>query len=117
MKTVLSTTNLIACAVIAGAFALGFASGPATAQDPIGRPEPFKFDFAYDVAEVTNVSGAEGLLTRLQGEVKLYCGYNVRMTLNERKFVQKCIDSTMEQAVSKFGNATLAQAYRSRADG
>lgn len=116
MKTNTSS-NLIACAVIAGAFTVGFASGQAGAQTRINAPEPFKFDFAFDAAEMGDLRGAESLLMRLQTAVSTHCGGTLRMSLNERKVVERCVDQTMQQAVSKFGNATLAQAYKSRADG
>jgi len=118
MKTMLSTTKLAACAVIAGAFAVGFASGPATAQTArIAAPDPFAFQFKFDAAEMGNLAGAENLLTRLQGAVHSHCGGNLRMSLNERKRVEACIDKTMQETVSRFGNSTLAEAYKSRADG
>lgn len=115
MKTTSSTTNLIACAIIVSAVTAGFATGPAFGQ-PAGE-EPFKFEFNYAPSELTSAPAAEKLLVRLEGDVRLFCGYNRKMTLDERKQVTACIDATMRESISKFGSATVAQAFQSRADG
>jgi UrcA family protein len=114
MKTT-SRTTLIACAVIAGAFTVGLASGPAMAdpQKAIG----FKFRFTYAPSELGSLPGAEKLLARLERDVRSYCSGNQKMSLAERKFVGECIDLTMKESVAKFANPTVAQAYQSRADG
>src|SRR5690606_29030535 len=77
MKTT-STTNLIACAVIAGAFTVGFVSGPAFAE----QDAPFKFEFNYSPNELTSVPQAEALLIRLEQDVRRHCQSNARMTLD-----------------------------------
>ena len=46
-----SKTSLIACIAISGAFAVGFASGPASAQD-LPHRGPFEFKFRYDASEM-----------------------------------------------------------------
>ncbi len=119
MKSIVSTTNLIACAVITGAFTVGFMTGPAMAEDqPADARVPFKFDFGFAASEMTSVDRAEKLLVRLRQDVRGYCGGNQKMSLDERKFVNACIDQTMADTISKFGSATVAQAYnKSRADG
>jgi UrcA family protein len=118
MKTASSTTvNLIACTAIVGAFAFGFVTGPAFAQESTASEgQPFKFAFSYESNELTNAPAAEKLLVRLQQDVRAYCGGNRKMTLNERHHVNACIDATMRQSIDKFG-ATVAQAYEMRAGG
>lgn len=113
MKTTSSTTHLIAAAVIVGAATAGFASGPAFAQ----QTQPFKFQFIYDPAELTTAPAAEKLLVRLEQDVRSYCGGNRKMSLDERTRVDACIDATLKDSISKFGSATVAQAYANRADG
>ncbi len=114
MKTT-SSTNLIACAVIAGAFTVGFISAPALAQPD--REAPFEFQFDYSPNELTSISDAQSLLMRLEQDVRRYCGGSRKMSIDERRFVNSCIDKTMKESISKFGSSTLAQAYQSRADG
>jgi UrcA family protein len=114
MKTS-SKTALIACAAIAGAFTAGFMTGPATAEPQ--QAEPFKFNFDYRVAETASLPDAEKLLARLERDVRSYCGFNRKMALDERATVEVCIANTMKDTVGKFGNATVAQAFQSRADG
>jgi len=117
MRTTSSTTNLIACAVIAGAFAAGFATGPAFAQDASFSTETFKFHFTYRPSELTEAPAAEKLLIRLQQDVRSHCGGNRKMTLDERSHVNDCINKTMRESITKFDSATLAQAYETRAGG
>lgn len=119
MKSIVSTTNLIACAVIAGAFTAGFMTGPALAEEqPADARQPFKFEFTYGESEITSAAQAEKLLVRLRQDVRGYCGGDRKMSLDERRFVNACIDQTMADTISKFGSATVAQAYnKSRADG
>ena len=114
MKTTTST-NLIACAVIAGAFAVGFASGPAFAQPD--REAPFEFHFSYSPSELASVPQAEALLSRLEQDVRRYCGGNRKMSIDERQFVDTCIDTTMKDSIAKFGSPAVAQAFQSRAEG
>ena len=117
MKTKSSTTNLIACAAIIGAFTFGFATGPAFAQKAApGEAETFKFTFSYQDAELTTAPAAEKLLVRLQKEVRSYCGGISKMTLDERAQVKDCVDATLRQSIDKFGS-TVAMAYQSRAGG
>jgi UrcA family protein len=118
MKTASSTTSLIACAVIAGAFAVGFATGPAFAQESTSfETESFKFHFAYRPSELTAAPSAEKLLVRLQQDVRAHCGGNRKMSLDERSRVNDCINSTMKESIGKFGSSTLAQAYETRTGG
>lgn len=117
MKTASSTTSLIACAAIVGAFAAGFATGPAFAQEASFSTETFKFQFTYQPSELTAAPSAEKLLVRLQQDVRSYCGGNRKMTLDERSHVNECISKTMRESISKFDSATLAQAYETRAGG
>lgn len=112
MKTT-STTNLIACAVIAGAFTVGFVSGPAFAE----QDAAFKFEFNYSPNELTSVPQAEALLIRLEKDVRRHCLGNARMTLDERRIAKDCMDRTMKESIEKFGSPTVAQAWTSRADG
>jgi len=116
MKTASSTTtSLIACAAIAGAFAVGFGTGPVFAQEAQDTYQ-FKFQFTYQPEELTSAPAAEKLLARLQQDVRAYCGGNRKMTLDERAHVDACIDATMRQSLDKFGS-TVAQAYQSRVGG
>ncbi len=112
--TTKSRTALIACVAIAGAFAAGFVSGPASAQK---NPEPFNFQFKYSAEEMASLPQAQALLVRLERDVRSYCGSNRKMTLDERAHVDACITATMKDTVGKLGNPTLAQAFQSRADG
>lgn len=112
--TTKSNTALIACLAIAGAFTAGFLTGPASAQK---NPEPFQFQFAYTAEDMASLPSAKVLLARLERDVRGYCGANRKMTLNERSMVEACIATTMKDTIAKFGNATVAQAFQSRADG
>ncbi len=118
MTRLLNATHLIAIALIAGAFGLGFMSGPAMADEPEVRPDqPFAFQFDYGPDELVSAPKAEQLLSRLQHQVSRQCGGNLKMSLNERKFVDACIDRTMSAAVARLGSETVAQAYKSRTVG
>lgn len=115
MKTT-SKTSLIACLAISGAFAVGFASGPASAQD-LPHRGAFEFKFRYDATEMVTLTGAQTLLTRLESAVSNYCGEDKMMTSKERADMERCVDKTMRESIAKFGNPTVAQAFQSRADG
>ena len=117
MKTVLSTTNLIAVAVIGGAFATGFFTGPAFAGEPDQRTTPFAFDFAFSQDELTSMDKAERLLSRLERRVRSQCGANLKMPVSQRMQALACVEETMKTSISKFGSEAVAQAYRSRAAG
>jgi UrcA family protein len=116
MKTI-STTNLIAVAVIAGAFTAGFFSGPAMAQERQQDATPFEFEFQYSKQELSSAQNAKKLLRRLERRVRDYCGAERKIGLGEQEFVTACVTDTMKHSVSKFGSEALAQAYRLRADG
>lgn len=117
MKTP-STTHLIAAAVIAGAFATGYISGPAFADESaVTQANPFDFDFHYAPDELQSTPKAEKMLKRLERKVRGECGGNRKMTVNEREFVRACVNETMKNSIAKFGSETVAQAYRTRADG
>lgn len=115
MKTT-SKTSLIATFAIVGAFTAGFATGPASAQNQPYRG-PFQFDFKYDAAELGSLDGAQNLLARLQSVVAAYCGNEAVMAPQDRFNANKCVKLTMREAIAKFDNATVAQAYSTRADG
>ena len=118
MKTVLSTTNLIAAAVIGGAFAAGYFTGPAFAGEPEEqRTIPFAFDFAFQPEELTSMGKAEALVTRLERRVRADCGANLKQPVSQRAKAMECVEETMKTSVSKFGSEAVAQAYRSRAAG
>lgn len=118
MKTVLSTTNLIAAAVIGGAFAAGYFTGPAFAGEPEEeRTIPFAFDFAFSPDELTSTSKAEDLVTRLERRVRTHCGANLKMPVDQRRDAMACVEETMKASISKFGSEAVAQAYRTRAAG
>ena len=110
-----SKTALIATLAITGAFAAGFATGPASAQT-IYRG-PFEFEFKYDAAELGSVESAQNLLARLHSVVTAYCGDAPTLSPEERFTTTKCVKRTMRASVEKFGNATVAQAFQTRADG
>jgi hypothetical protein len=76
-----SKTSLIACIAISGAFAAGFATGPASAQTHRG---PFEFEFKYDAAEFGNIESAQNLVSRLHSVVSAYCGKASTMSPQER---------------------------------
>ncbi len=78
MKTT-SSTNLIACAVIVGAFTVGFASGPAFADQE--SHAPFKFEFNFSPNELTSIPQAEALLVRLEKDVRRHCDGGKRLNL------------------------------------
>jgi UrcA family protein len=118
MKTVLSTTNLIAAAVIGGAFATGYFSGPAFAGEPEEqRTIPFAFDFAFSPEELTSTAKAEDLVSRLERRVRSHCGLNLKMPVAQREEAMACVEETMKASISKFGSEAVAQAYRTRAAG
>ena len=117
MKTALSTTNLIAAAVIGGAFAAGYFSGPAFAGEPEERTIPFAFDFAFTPDELTSTAKAEDLVSRLERRVRVHCGANLKMPVAQRAEAMACVEETMKASISKFGSEAVAQAYRSRAAG
>jgi UrcA family protein len=83
----------------------------------MAQSEGFQFKFAYDPADLTTVESATRVLVRLENEVRDYCGGNRKMTINERAFVNQCVERTVKHAVARFGNSTLAQALENRADG
>ena len=117
MKTVLSTTNLVAAAVIGGAFAAGFFTGPAFAGEPEDRTVPFAFNFAFSAEELTSTARAERLVARLERKVRFHCGANLRQPVAQRQEAMACVEETMTSQISKFGSEAVAQAYRSRAAG
>jgi UrcA family protein len=117
MKTVLSTTNLIAAAVIGGAFAAGYFTGPAFAGQPEERTVPFAFDFAFSPDELASTAKAEDLVSRLERRVRSHCGANLKMSVAQRKDATACVEETMKTSISKFGSEAVAQAYKSRAAG
>jgi UrcA family protein len=121
MKTMISTTHMIAAAVIAGAFAIGFLSGPALADEPVNGATQFKFKFHFSPDELTSAPMAKKMLIRLERKVRDYCGDNRKTTHVqrefEREFVRACVSETMSSTITKFGSATVAEAYKSRAEG
>jgi UrcA family protein len=116
MKTVLSTTNLAAAAIIGGAFAAGFFTGPAFAEAEQNF-EAFEFQFSYSPDELSSTSKAEKLVARLERRVRDHCGANLRMPLADKVDARVCVEETMKSSISKFGSEAVAQAYRSRAAG
>lgn len=117
MKTVLSTTNLIAAAVIASAFATGYVTGPAFADQPEQRAIPFTFDFVFSPDELTSTSKAERLVSRLERRVRAHCGAYLKQPVAERQDAMGCVEETMKSTIDNFGSEAVAQAYRSRAAG
>ncbi len=115
--TRISTTHLIAAAVIGGAFAAGFFSGPALAEEPEQTATPFEFHFSYRSDELASLPKTEKMLKRLESRVRDHCGGDRKMSLAERELVSACVDATMRNSVTKFGSEAVAQAYRQRADG
>jgi UrcA family protein len=116
MKTTISATHAVAAGVIAGAFALGFLSGPALAAEPQAEDEKFEFKFEYDAAELGNPANAKQMLKRLERKVSAQCAKG-KLSPSENRLVRMCIDQTMANAVENFGSAALAEAYKSRAGG
>jgi UrcA family protein len=117
MKTVVSATHLIAAGVIAGAFAIGFLSGPALAEEQ-AQADEFQFKFQYEPSELTNSASAKKLLMRLERQVANECGADEgRKPLPERKLARACVDRTMSKAIEGFGSSTVAEAYKSRTGG
>ena len=114
MKTQ-SKTALLACIAIAGAFAAGFLSGPAMAEPQTA--DPFKFQFEYKASETGSLPDAQKMLTRLERDVRSYCGGNRKVTLDERDKIEACVNETMKATIAKFSNSNVAQAFQSRADG
>lgn len=117
MKTVLSTTNLIAAAVIGGAFAAGYFTAPAFAKPPEEKAVPFAFEFPFDREELTSTAKAEELISRLERRVRAECDANRKQPVVQRQKAMACVDATMRASISKFGSEAVAQAYRSRAAG
>ena len=117
MKTVLSTTHLFAAAVIGGAFAAGFFTGPAFAGEPQGKTIPFAFDFSISPDELASTAQAEKLVSRLERKVRVHCGANLKQPVAQRQEAMACVEETMKSSISKFGSEAVAQAYRTRAAG
>jgi methyltransferase-like protein len=120
MKTTSTTRLLLAAAVIAGAFATGFATGPAFADDQRkSEMIPFDFSFFYAADELESTPKAEKMLKRLERKVRTHCARDYKMTISqrERELVQICIDETMKTSIAKFRSEAVAQAYKTRADG
>lgn len=116
MKTASSTTNLIACVAIVGAVTVGFISGPAFAQTR--DDAAFEFKFAYKASELQSAPAAEKLLARLENEVRDHCTSRMgRVTMDQHLLTRKCVDQTVQQTISKFASATVAQAYDTRTSG
>ena len=118
MKTAISKTQFVAAAVIASAFAVGFMSGPAFADDK--RKEEFGFQFAFEPTEFATSDSAAKLLTRLESKVKKFCSANAVQTGSRmKKPDMECITKTMDQTVASFNSATVAEVYKNkgRADG
>jgi UrcA family protein len=114
MKPAISTTHLVAAGVIAGAFAIGFLSGPALAEP---QRDASEFAFDYKPSELSSTAKARQMLARLQREARRYCGDTRPMSLAERQIVKACADETVAKAVASLNSATVAEAYRSRAGG
>jgi UrcA family protein len=112
MKTAVSTTHILAAGVIAGAFTIGFMSGPAFAQSK----GDFKFDFAFEKSELETSDSAAKLLTRLESKVKRYCA-NLTTGSRLRQKDDTCFKSTMDTTVAGLGSSMVAELYKSRAAG
>src|SRR5215813_1258466 len=119
MKNPISTTHLIAVAVVGGAFATGFFSGPAfAATEPEQETVPFEFKFSYQPSELTSAPKAEKLVGRLERAVRRECADGDRkIPVSQRAQVQACVNETMRSSIARFGSEAVAQAYKSRAAG
>ena len=113
MKTALLATHLVA----AGAFAVGFLSGPALAAEPQAEADKFEFKFHYEPSELQSSDGARKLLGRLESQIARRCGAGPRMPLTERHRVTDCIEDTMSKAIAGFGSSTVAEVYKTRTGG
>jgi UrcA family protein len=111
MKSMISATHYVAAGVIAGAFTLGFISGPAFAQ----AGEAFKFKF--EQSELASVESATKLLTRLENQAKKFCKDQAETGTRLKKADPACITATMDQTVAGFKSDTVAQIYKSRTNG
>lgn len=116
MRNSSSATKLIACVAIIGAVGLGFATGPAFAQTSSDN-DAFQFKFSFKASELQSAPAAEKLLSRLEAEVRDHCSGQGRLTLHEHTLARDCVSTTMQDTVSKFASATVAQAYDLRAGG
>ncbi len=117
MKTLLNATNLIAAGVIAGAFATGFFSGPAFAEEVTLKSEGFQFKFAYEQSELATSDGANKMLIRLERQVKRFCANQAPTGTRLKASAKECVTRTMTDSVAGFGSAALAQAYKERSSG
>lgn len=96
----------------AAPFAAVAAAGPAEAQ------EPFEFDFTFKSGELTSIDSAETLLERLESKVRSHCSDGSgRITLEEKRNVEACVENTMARAVNRIGSPELASAFTARSDG
>jgi UrcA family protein len=116
MKTAISRTQYVAAAVIAGAFAVGFMSGPAFADNK-QKSEDFNFKFSYEPEEFATTDSASKLLTRLEGQVSKFCAGKAATGTRLRTVDKKCIKATMDQTVESFKSSVVAEVYKGRADG
>jgi UrcA family protein len=115
MKTAISTTQFVAAAVIAGAFAVGFMSGPAFADNK--KSDAFNFQFAYEPEEFATSDSAAKLLSRLEDKVTKFCAAKGATGTRLRSVDKNCIKTTMDQTVASFKSSTVAEVYKGRAAG
>ncbi len=119
MTTIKTGTSLIATAAILSACAfLVLSDQPAFADDQASHhANDFAFDFAYAPQELQSVSQADKLLGRLQHQIRRKCRSENRLTLDERKLTETCVNATLAATVDKIGSSTLATVYENRTDG
>jgi UrcA family protein len=113
MKSMISATHFVAAGIIAGAFTVGFISGPAFAQ----QAETFGFKFKYEQSELGSADSARKLLARLESQVTKFCKNEAQTGSRLKKADPACVTATMDQTVASFGSDTVAQVYKSRTNG
>ena len=118
MKSAVSKIHIIAAGVIAGAFTLGFVSGPAFAEKAKAATA-FGFEFSYDKAELASSDSAAKLVSRLETKVRKFCTNAARTGTRLKKTDPECLTNTMEQTIAGMNSSVVAEAYknRARADG
>lgn len=120
MTMIKTGTSLLSSAAVLGACAfLVLSDQPAFAEvHAQADRNDFRFGFEYSPEELQSDEEAAAMLERLEHQIERRCkGSSRSMSLKERKFIQQCVEATLETNVGKFGSTTLATTYENRTDG
>lgn len=107
---------LLSAAIASIGLVTALAAGPAAA-DAAKSADAFAFHFAYAPSELSTEAGAQKLLVRLESKVRARCGGATSKSVEERRLVATCVETTMKATIDSFGSSTVAEAFQSRAAG